>query len=149
MPATGRIPRGSLSSINESGASETAVITIVINGRVINNIIPKLSTVLSNTQTFEPPIEVAQNDRINFQTNLDTSNATNNIVSLLIELDLYVSATLLNQKSASMNFIFLLLKYKFIKNYLFFILRLLADFDFEVIVEQLFIEEENRSRINF
>ena len=104
MPATGRIPRGSLSSINECGASETAVITIVINGRVINNIIPKLSTVLSNTQTFEPPIEVAQNDRINFQTNLDTSNATNNIVSLLIELDLYVSATLLNQKSASMNF---------------------------------------------
>ena len=34
-----------------------------------------------------PPIEFAQNDRINFRTDASTET-TNNIVSLLIELDL-------------------------------------------------------------
>ena len=88
MPAPGRILRGSLSSVNVANTSALAVVSIVINGRVQSNHITKPSTAFSNTRTYEPPIEVAKNDRINFRTNLDTSNATNNIVSLLIELDL-------------------------------------------------------------
>ena len=88
MPAPGRILRGSLSSISESGTSDLSFISIVINGRVLPNNIQKSHSVYSNTLTYQPPIAVAQNDRINFRTNLSTSNATNNIVSLLIELDL-------------------------------------------------------------
>ena len=46
--------------------------------------------VYSRTHVFpyDNRIEVAQNDRINFQTVQNTSDATNNIVSLLIEFDL-------------------------------------------------------------
>ena len=88
MPASGRILRGSLCSVNVANTSALAVVSIVINGRVKNNHITKPSTAFYNTRTYEPPIEVAQNDRINFLTNLDYSNATNTIVSLLIELDL-------------------------------------------------------------
>ena len=88
MPAAGRILRGSLSSVNVANTSALAVVSIVINGLIKSNHITKPSTAFSDTRTYEPPIEVAKNDRINFQTNLDTSNATNSIVSLLIELDL-------------------------------------------------------------
>ena len=89
MPAAGRILRGSLSSISESGPSDISFISIVLNGQVIPQYtIQKSGNVYSNTLTYQTPIEVVQNDRINFRTLLSTSNATNNIVSLLIELDL-------------------------------------------------------------
>ena len=89
MPAAGRILRGSLSSVNGDNTSDTSFISIVRNGQVIPRYtIQKSANVYSNTLTYQPPIEVVQNDRINFRTNLSTSNATNNIVSLLIELDL-------------------------------------------------------------
>ena len=44
--------------------------------------------IYSYTRTYTPPIEVAQDDRINFRTNSNTADATNNSVSLLIELDM-------------------------------------------------------------
>ena len=88
MPASGRILRGSLSAISESGTSDLSFISIVVNGRVLPNNIQKAANVYSNTLTYQPPLELAKNDRINFRTTLSTSNATNNIVSLLIELDL-------------------------------------------------------------
>ena len=89
MPADGRILRGSLSSVNGDNPSDTAFISIVLNGQVIPRYtIQKSSNVYSNTLTYQTPIEVVQNYRINFQTTLSTLNATNNIVSLLIELDL-------------------------------------------------------------
>ena len=89
MPVSGRILRGSLSSVNVANTSGDARVSIVINGR--NNdgdVIMKDMGRYSKTTLFVPPIRLAQNDRINFRTVMDTANATNNIVSLLIELDL-------------------------------------------------------------
>ena len=88
MPTSGRILRGSLSSVNGANTSGKAIGSIVINGRVMPNYILKPVGVFSYTERFASPIIVDQNDRINFQTTLSTSDATNNIVSLLIELDL-------------------------------------------------------------
>ena len=89
MPAAGRILRGSLSSVNGDNPSDTAFISIVLNGQVIPRYtIQKSANVYSNRLTYQPPIEVVQNYRINFRTTLSTLNATNNIVSLLIELAL-------------------------------------------------------------
>ena len=91
MPAAGRILRGSLSSVTDnpnSGISPPAIVEIAINGQRTHNIITKTHRDYSNTTVFSPSIEVAQNDRINFKTVVDTANAVNNIVSLLIELDL-------------------------------------------------------------
>ena len=91
MPTSGRILRGSISSAHDSDNTDDirpAVVRIVINGQVTSNEILKPSGVFSHTDVFNPPIRLAQNDRINFQTFSNTSNATNNIVSLLIELDL-------------------------------------------------------------
>ena len=89
MPAAGRILRGSLSSVNGANASGDAQVAIVINGQVTGNFITKLDGDYSFTlRPYSPPIEVAQDDRINFQTQWNTADATNNIVSLLIELDL-------------------------------------------------------------
>ena len=90
MPAAGRILRGSLSSVTDSpnsGPSPPAIVEIAINGQRTRTAITK-DTDYSNTTVFSPSIEVAQNDRINFRTVVDTANAVNNIVSLLIELDL-------------------------------------------------------------
>ena len=87
MPAYGRILRGSLSSVNVANASGDARVAIVINGQVTRNFITKLVDDYSSTVRFNP-IEVAITNRINFQTDRNTANATNNIVSLLIELDL-------------------------------------------------------------
>ena len=88
MPAPGRILRGSLSSVNGANASGKAIVSIVINQRVMPNHILKPVGVFSYTERFAIPIIVDQNDRINFQTTITTENATNNIVSLLIELDM-------------------------------------------------------------
>ena len=91
MPAPGRILRGSISSAHDSDNTDDirpAVVRIVINGQVTQRAILKPNGVFSNTLTYQPPIEVVQNDRINFRTNVSTSNAVNTIVSLLIELDL-------------------------------------------------------------
>ena len=90
MPAAGRILRGSLSSVTDSpnsGPSPPAIVEIAINGQRTRKAITK-DIDYSNTTVFSPSIEVAQNDRINFRTVVDTANAVNNIVSLLIELDL-------------------------------------------------------------
>ena len=91
MPAPGRILRGSISSAHDSDNTDDirpAVVRIVINGQVTDNEILKPNGVFSHTDVFNPPIRLAQNDRINFQTFSNTSNAVNTIVSLLIELDL-------------------------------------------------------------
>ena len=91
MPADGRILRGSISSAHDSDNTDDirpAVVRIVINGQVTRNEILKPNGVFSHTDVFNPPIRLAQNDRINFQTFSNTSNAVNTIVSLLIELDL-------------------------------------------------------------
>ena len=92
MPAPGRILRGSLSSVTDDrvrGASQRSIVNIAINGRVdILKQIIKPSGSYSDTTVFNPPIRVAQNDRINFKTFIGASDAVNNIVSLLIELDL-------------------------------------------------------------
>ena len=91
MPAAGRILRGSLSSVNgspNSGPSQPAIVEIAINGQRTRKVITKTHIDYSNTTVFIPSIEVAQNYRINFKTMVNTPNAVNNIVSLLIELDL-------------------------------------------------------------
>ena len=90
MPASGRILRGSITSIGESRAAVGVVrVAININRQVMSrNYITKSSIEHSSTTTFAPPIEVAQNNHINFVTAANTPNAVNNIVSLLIELDL-------------------------------------------------------------
>ena len=93
MPAPGRILRGSISSAHDSDNTDDirpAVVRIVINGQMtgIDNEILKPNGVFSHTDVFNPPIRLAQNDRINFRTFSNTSNAVNTIVSLLIELDL-------------------------------------------------------------
>ena len=91
MPADGRILRGSISSAHDSDNTDDirpAVVRIVINGQVTRNEILKPNGVFSHTDVFNPPIRLAQNHRINFQTFSNTSNAVNTIVSLLIELDL-------------------------------------------------------------
>ena len=89
MPVSGRILRGSLSSIaGTTNPSGIANLSIVINGRATSNYIIKPDGEFSRTNAYNPPVEVSQNDRINFRTNLDTANATNSIASLLIELDL-------------------------------------------------------------
>ena len=87
MPAAGRILRGSLSSVNGDNPSGHAIVSVVINGRVMAHI-TKPAIVFSQTEILNPSIRLAQNDRINFKTNWNTLDATNNIVSLLIELDL-------------------------------------------------------------
>ena len=87
MPAAGRILRGSLSSVNGDNPSGHAIVSVVINGRVMAHI-TKSAIVFSQTEILNPSIRLAQNDRINFKTNWNTLDATNNIVSLLIELDL-------------------------------------------------------------
>ena len=70
-------------------ASGDAQVAIVINGQVTRNFITKLDGDYSFiVRPYYPPIEVGMNDRINFQTKWNTADATNNIVSLLIELDL-------------------------------------------------------------
>ena len=92
MPASGRIIRGSLSSVGESGGnSGNVAVKIIVNGRTVgpNIILTKHARRYSNTQTFTNPIRLVENDRINFITHIiNTSDATNTIVSLLIELDL-------------------------------------------------------------
>ena len=91
MPASGRILRGSLSGVSESGAAPAGntAVRIVKNGRAIpGNILTRPGGYYSYTQTFTSPTRVAKNDRINFQTYVGTTDTTNNIVSLLIELDL-------------------------------------------------------------
>ena len=89
MPAAGRILRGSISSVNGDNTSGDARVAIVINGQVTRNFITKLADDYSSTERpYFPPIEVGINDRINFQTSWNTSDATNSIASLLIELDL-------------------------------------------------------------
>ena len=92
MPVPGRILRGCLSSVSESGAAGQAAVYIIINGSLLSRQnrynLTKPDGVYSHTRTYTTPIELAQNDRINFQTSLNTPNATNSIASLLIQLDL-------------------------------------------------------------
>ena len=90
MPASGRIIRGSLSSVGESGGTAGHVmVRIVKNGRVVGAAIAKIAAQYSYTKTFYPNnIELAKNDRINFKTGFNTPDAVNTIASLLIELDL-------------------------------------------------------------
>ena len=88
MPASGRIIRGSISSVGESGGTaEFVTVKIIVNGQSTNDVI-KAAGLYSNTRIYNNNIELAKNDRINFRTSRNTPNATNTIVSLLIELDL-------------------------------------------------------------
>ena len=90
MPTSGRIIRGSLSSVGESGGTSGRVmVNIILNGGTVGfNFLTKPARRYSHTQTFTNPIRLVENDRINFITHINTSDATNTIVSLLIELDL-------------------------------------------------------------
>ena len=86
MPVSGRIIRGSISSVSESVTAGYIMVWMVINGQVFGHLTKGID-LYSNTRTFSP-IELAQNDRINFKTARNTPDATNTIASLLIELDL-------------------------------------------------------------
>ena len=91
MPASGRIIRGSLSSVGDSGGTSGRVmVNIIKNGLDNMDQLIKIAGSYSNTRTFTHPgrYELAENDRINFKTHINTSDATNTIASLLIELDL-------------------------------------------------------------
>ena len=91
MPASGRIIRGSLSSVSESGAAGRAMVNIIVNGLATRVQLIKSAGYYSHTRTF--PLrgdiyELAEDDRINFKTVYNTPDAINSIASLLIELDL-------------------------------------------------------------
>ena len=91
MPAAGRILRGSLCSFYDSDnyrVRTPVIVTVAINGQSTPWDIRQMGTSLSHTHTYTVPVEVAQNDRINFQTVVNSPEATNTIVSLLIELDM-------------------------------------------------------------
>ena len=90
MPASGRILRGSLSSVGESGGtSGNVAVKIIKNGRSVgSNILTKPGRFYSYTQTCTDPTRLAENDRINFITHIGATDATNSIASLMIELDL-------------------------------------------------------------
>ena len=71
MPAAGRILRGSLCSFYDSdnySVRSPAIVTVVINGQSTPWDIRQMSAHLSHTHTYTVPVEVVQNDRINFQT---------------------------------------------------------------------------------
>ena len=99
MPAPGRIIRGSISSTDRNSTRiyttssgtpprQGAVdINIVISGQVTSNSITKPNDTYYNTNTYNPPIEVAQGSTINFRTN-SNSTLTCHIAALLIELDI-------------------------------------------------------------
>ena len=88
MPASGRILRGSISSVGESGGTTGhVVVQIIVNGQDIHYQPIKGAGIYSNTRTFTP-YRLAESDRINFKTTRNAPDATNTIVSLLIELDL-------------------------------------------------------------
>ena len=86
MPSIGWIIRGNMTDSPNSGPSPTAIVDITINGQRTRRGITKTNIDYSNTTVFSPSIEVAQNYRINFKTVIDTPNAVNNIVSLLIKV---------------------------------------------------------------
>ena len=90
MPASGRILRGSLSSVSESGAAGRAMVNIIVNGVDTRIQLIKSAGFYSYTRTYtySEIKELAKNDRINFKTHINTSDAVNSIASLLIELDL-------------------------------------------------------------
>ena len=87
MPVPGRIIRGVISSINGQNASGLCTVSVVIGGNPNPQLLIKAPNAYSSIITFNPPIELSQYDRINFQTNSNAA-ATDNIVSLLIEVDL-------------------------------------------------------------
>ena len=88
MPAPGRILRGSISSVGESGSTTgLAGVGIMVNQQS-RYTMTKPAGRISFTLVFPNPVEVAQDERINFRTSMNTPDAINNIVSLLIELDL-------------------------------------------------------------
>ena len=87
MSTSGRILRGSLSSINNNNYVGLALVNIVINGRVNSQLLRKPNGAYGHTSVFNPPIAVSRNDIINFRTHADAT-ADNSIASLLIELDL-------------------------------------------------------------
>ena len=90
MPAAGRILRGSISSMSDSGTARSARVEIIINGNLLSRVgghmLTKPAEVYSHTTLTHIPL--AQNDRINFKTTGNTPDAVNTIVSILIELDL-------------------------------------------------------------
>ena len=87
MPCSGRILRGSLSSMNDENPSRIALVSVAINKVVNSQVILKPNGTYARTTLFNPPIAVSRDDIINFRTYADAV-ATNSIVSLLIELDL-------------------------------------------------------------
>ena len=87
MSTSGRILRGSLSSINNNNRKGLALVNVVINGQVNSQLILKPNGAYSHTTVFNPPIAVSRDDIINFRTHADAT-ADNSIASLLIELDL-------------------------------------------------------------
>ena len=91
MSVSGRILRGSISCADATGSSsdtiDSASVSVVINGRVNTNILVKPAGKYSFTTTFIPPVEVAQNDVINFRSN-SNNNMSCHVASLLIQLDL-------------------------------------------------------------
>ena len=91
MPASGRIIRGSLSSVGESGGTSGRVqVKIIINGNLLSKLGGHTLTIPArrHSHTTLTRIPLAQNDRINFMTGVSSPDAVNTIVSLLIELDL-------------------------------------------------------------
>ena len=87
MPTSGRVIRGSLSSMNNNNPTGVALVHVTINGRLTPQMIIKPDRTYARTTVFNPPPVVSQDDVINFRTFADAT-ATNSIVSVLIELDL-------------------------------------------------------------
>ena len=86
MMAPGRILRGGLSASSSGSAQGTATVNLVVNGTEQTSYgVTKPAGQYSGTSIFEPPLEVAPGDRLNFRS-ATPSICTNAIVCLLIEL---------------------------------------------------------------
>ena len=89
MMAAGRVLRMGLAASASTSTPLVATVNIVVNGTDHKLYrVTKSSGHYSGTTTFGTPLELAQGDRVNFRSVLNTTDITSAVVSLLIELDL-------------------------------------------------------------
>ena len=92
MMAAGRVLRMGLSGAKSDSATTTAPVagvTIMVNGESIKEYaVHKAKGFFASYSTFDPPLEVAAGNIINFISHTNSPDLAGAVVSLLIELDL-------------------------------------------------------------
>ena len=89
MLASGRILRMSLSIVDADGESKSeAIVSLLVNGRLQPHAyVRKHKSQQVATLTLIPPVQVSENDVINFLSRTDYPRARSSIIHLLIEVD--------------------------------------------------------------